>query len=68
MCEISEEEARILNMWNEMHDRLFLFVCPRGNYNEQPETPAEKRQREQAIQLIRKYEANHHRTQTNPKS
>lgn len=48
----------------EMHDRTFMHVCPRGSYNEQQETPAEKRRREQAIQLIRQYEANRRRFQT----
>ena len=56
MCDIPQEMARILSRLIEMRDRMFLHVCPRGSYNEHTETPAEKRQREQAIKLIRQYE------------
>lgn len=60
MSDIPTGAALVLNRLNEMRDRLFLYVCPRGSYNEQPETPAEKRRCKQAIQLIRQYEANRH--------
>lgn len=59
MCDIPKGAALVLNRLIEMRDRMFLHVLPRG-YQEQQETPAEKRQRKQAIQLIRKYEANRH--------
>lgn len=58
MCNIPQEMARILSRLIEMRDRMFLHVLPSGSYNEQTETPAEKRRRKQAIQLIRQYEAN----------
>ena len=64
MSDIPTGAALVLNRLNEMRDRMFLHVCPRGSSNERPETPAENRRREQAIQLIRQYEANHHRSQT----
>lgn len=59
MCDITQEMARILSRLIEMRDRMFLHVLPSG-YQEQQETPAEKRRRKQAIQLIRQYEANRH--------